>query len=34
MQQTFRGRDESGEFRQIPRSGKRLDIAARMREMW
>ena len=34
MQQTFRGRDESGEFRQIPRSGKRLDIAARMRDMW
>ncbi len=34
MQQTYRGRDESGEFRQVPRSGKRLDIAARMRDMW
>ncbi|MCH7636335.1 MAG: ATP-dependent helicase [Proteobacteria bacterium] len=34
MQQTFHGRDESGEFRQVARSGKRLDIAARMREMW
>ena len=34
MQRTFRGRDESGEFRQVPRSDKRLNVAARMREMW
>ena len=34
MQRMFRGRDESGAFSQVPHSDRRLDVAARMREMW
>jgi DNA helicase-2/ATP-dependent DNA helicase PcrA len=34
MQRAFRGRDESTTSRQVPRTDKRVDVAARMREMW
>lgn len=34
MQRAFRGRDESTSNRQMPRTDKRVDVAARMREMW
>jgi DNA helicase-2/ATP-dependent DNA helicase PcrA len=34
MQREFRGRDEATATRQMPRSDKRVDVAARIREMW
>ena len=34
MQREFRGRDEATASRQMPRSDKRVDVAARIREMW
>ena len=34
MQRVFRGREEPTANRQMPRSDKRVDVAARMREMW
>jgi DNA helicase-2/ATP-dependent DNA helicase PcrA len=34
MQRGFRGREEATANRQMPRSDKRVDVAARMREMW
>jgi DNA helicase-2/ATP-dependent DNA helicase PcrA len=34
MQREFRGSDESTTNRQMPRTDKRVDVAARMREMW
>jgi len=34
MQRVFRGREEPTAKRQMPRSDKRVDVAARMREMW
>lgn len=34
MQRSYHGRDECTAGRQAPRSDKRLDVAARMREMW
>ena len=34
MQREFRGRGEATATRQMPRSDKRVDVAARIREMW
>jgi DNA helicase-2/ATP-dependent DNA helicase PcrA len=34
MRREFRGRDEARENRQMPRTDKRVDVAARIREMW
>ena len=34
MRREFRGRDEAHENRQMPRTDKRVDVAARIREMW
>ncbi len=34
MRREFRGRDEASVGRQVPRSDKRVDVAARIREMW
>lgn len=34
MQSAYRGRTEAGGGRQRPQSDKRVDVAARMREMW
>ena len=34
MQREFHGRDEATSTRQVPRSDKRVDVAARIREMW
>ena len=34
MQRKFRGRDENSPVQQVPRSDKRVDVAARIREMW
>jgi DNA helicase-2/ATP-dependent DNA helicase PcrA len=34
MCREFRGRDEARENRQMPRTDKRVDVAARIREMW
>jgi DNA helicase-2/ATP-dependent DNA helicase PcrA len=34
MQRQFRGRDESTSTRQVSRSDKRVDVAAKIRQMW
>jgi DNA helicase-2/ATP-dependent DNA helicase PcrA len=34
MQRSYHGRDESSAARQAPRSDTRVDVAARLREMW
>ena len=34
MRREFRGRDEATASRQMPRTDKRVDVAARIREMW
>lgn len=34
MQRIFRGRDENSSTQQVSRSDKRVDVAARLREMW
>jgi DNA helicase-2/ATP-dependent DNA helicase PcrA len=34
MQRSYHGRDESSAARQAPRTHTRVDVAARLREMW